>query len=94
MEGYLTLSINFFTPSCKYFFLLFNEFLIFSSKKGGQKIGSFSLKISTVSLTPDDPLSIYIHNGVQNVKLKASTIGEKIKWVLKNKNLKMELFLF
>jgi oxysterol-binding protein 1 len=82
MEGYLTLSINFFTPSSKYYFLLFHEYLIFSSKKGGQKIGSFSLKISTITLTPDDPLSIHIHNGVQNVKLKASTIGEKIRWVI------------
>ena len=80
MEGYLSLWIDCFTRWKKYFFILFNEEIIFCAKKGGKRLGSLSLKISTLFLIPEKPLLLMINNGFNNLYLQTETIQEKIKW--------------
>jgi len=39
------------------------------------------LKISTIKVTPKDPLKIIINSGTKEILLKADSIVEKLKWV-------------
>ena len=46
MEGYLKLKVNMLLGFNKYYFILFNDNLIYCEDKGGKKLGSFNLTIS------------------------------------------------
>ena len=65
----------------KQYFILHDGILLYCNEKGGQTQGSIHLKISSLILTPDDPLRIIINSGTKEIHLRASSIEEKMGWV-------------
>ena len=67
----------------KFFFVLHERILIVCDFKDHSKvIGRLHMEISKVLPEKDDQLEgeIRLNNGLQDVRLKASTIKEKINW--------------
>ena len=81
MEGYLKKWRGIISRWKKHYFILHDGILLYCNEKGGQTLGSIHLKISSIILIPDDPLRIIINSGTKEIHLRASTVGEKIKWV-------------
>jgi hypothetical protein len=71
---------------------LHDNILVYCKEKGDKAQGSIHLKISSITLIPDDPLRIIINSGTKEINIRASTIGEKIKWVNALRNAQEEAF--
>ena len=81
MEGFLKRWTGIVTRWKKQYFILHDGILLYCNEKGGPTQGSIHLKISSLILTPDDPLRIIINSGTKEVHLRASSIEEKMNWV-------------
>lgn len=92
MEGYLKLWTGILGRWKRTYFILHGTILIYCKEKGEKTEGSIHLKISPITLIPDDPLRIIINSGTKELNIRAATIGEKIKWVNALRNAQEEAF--
>ena len=92
MEGHLKLWTGILGRWKRTYFILHDNILIYCKEKGDKAQGSIHLKISSITLIPDDPLRIIINSGTKEINIRASTIGEKIKWVNALRNAQEEAF--
>ena len=92
MEGYLKLWTGILGRWKRTYFILHDNILVYCKEKGDKAQGSIHLKISSITLIPDDPLRIIINSGTKEINIRATTIGEKIKWVNALRNAQEEAF--
>ena len=92
MEGHLKLWTGILGRWKRTYFILHDNILVYCKEKGDKAQGSIHLKISSITLIPDDPLRIIINSGTKEIHIRASTIGEKIKWVNALRNAQEEAF--
>lgn len=92
MEGYLKLWTGILGRWKRMYFILHDNILRYCKEKGHKVQASIHLKISSITLIPDDPLRIIINSGTKEINIRASTIGEKIKWVNALRNAQEEAF--
>lgn len=92
MEGHLKLWTGILGRWKQIYFILHDNILVYCKEKGDKAQGSIHLKISSITLIPDDPLRIIINSGTKELNIRATTIGEKIKWVNALRNSQEEAF--
>ena len=92
MEGHLKLWTGILGRWKRTYFILHDNILVYCKEKGDKAQGSIHLKISSITLIPDDHLRIIINSGTKEINIRASTIGEKIKWVNALRNAQEEAF--
>lgn len=81
IEGYLKKWTNFISRWKERYFLVENGQLRYSETKNGPLKGTISLKASTITMDPNDPLRITIMYDRKELVLRAASIIDKYRWV-------------
>ena len=85
MEGYLEIWQGFFSRWTKNYFRLMDDTLLFGPSKEEIE-GKIHLKVARIVSTIDDPVSLIIHTGTETLRLRASSIDERVRWFKKLKS--------